>query len=72
MTDAFDFESGLIAAKDTMEQVRFILETVQEDGEFQDVGFSPKLYYLIRSSSALLEGKLHELEAAMAATAGAQ
>ena len=72
MTDALDSESGLIAAKDTMEQVRFILGTVQEDGDFQGVGFPPKLYYLIRASSALLEDKLLDLEAAQAATGGAK
>ena len=67
MTDALDLEGGLIAAKDTMKQVRFILGTVQEDGDFQQVGFPPKLFYLIRASSALLEATLLDLEAALAA-----
>lgn len=72
MTDAFDFESGLIAANDTMEQVRFILDAVLEDGAFQDASFSPRLFYLIRAGHTLLAEKLLDQEAMFAAIAGAQ
>ena len=72
MAENLDFEGVAIDAKDTMEQVRFILDAVLEDGAFQDAEFPPRLFYLIRASHTLLVEKLLDQEAMMAAIVGAQ